>query len=94
MERDKAIILAAAAVSSYADAQAIWCFTRTGHTAELLSMTRPEMPIVAFTLSPIVARRLAVRRAVMPIVLSATPRPEPWSSAWKMPGARSAAALT
>jgi pyruvate kinase len=52
-------------------ADAIWCFTRTGRTAELLSLTRPGIPIVAFTLSPIVARRLAVRRAVMPIVLSA-----------------------
>jgi pyruvate kinase len=50
---------------------AIWCFTRTGRTAELLSLSRPGMPIVAFTLSPIVARRLAVRRAVMPVVLSA-----------------------
>jgi pyruvate kinase len=50
---------------------AIWCFTRTGRTAELLSMARPGVPIVAFTLSPIVARRLAVRRGVTPVVLSA-----------------------
>jgi len=50
---------------------AIWCFTRTGRTAELLSLARPGVPIVAFTLSPIVARRLAVRRAVTPVVLSA-----------------------
>jgi pyruvate kinase len=50
---------------------ALWCFTRTGRTAELLSLTRPGVPIVAFTLSPIVARRLAVRRGVMPVVLSA-----------------------
>lgn len=49
----------------------IWCFTRTGRTAELLSLTRPGVPIVAFTLSPIVARRLAVRRGVTPVVLAA-----------------------
>jgi pyruvate kinase len=64
------IVLAAAAVSGYIDAEAIWCFTRTGRTAEMLSMTRPAIPIVAFTLSPVVARRLAVRRAVTPVVLS------------------------
>lgn len=53
-------------------ASAIWCFTRSGRTAELLSLQRPGMPIIAFTLSPIVARRLAVRTAVVPMVLSAT----------------------
>jgi pyruvate kinase len=68
---DKAVVLAAAAISGYADAGAIWCFTRSGRTAEYLSMTRPDIPIFAFTLSPVVARRLAVRHAVLPIVLSA-----------------------
>ena len=66
---------------------AIWCFTRTGRTAELLSLTRPGVPIVAFTLSPIVARRLAVRRSVMPVVLSANSRTgtliERMESAWR-----------
>jgi pyruvate kinase len=66
---------------------AIWCFTRTGRTAELLSLARPEVPIVAFTLSPIVARRLAVRRAVMPVVLSASSKTgtliERMESAWR-----------
>jgi pyruvate kinase len=51
---------------------AIWCFTRTGRTAELLSMQRPGVPIVAFTLSPIVARRLAIRSGILPVVMSAT----------------------
>jgi pyruvate kinase len=50
---------------------AIWCFTRSGRTAEQLSLNRPGLPIVAFTLSPIVARRLAVRSGVIPVVLSA-----------------------
>jgi len=66
---------------------AIWCFTRTGKTAELLSMTRPGVPIIAFTLNPIVARRLAVRRAVMPIVLSANAKTgtlvERMENAWR-----------
>jgi len=68
---DTGIVLAAAAISGYTDAGALWCFTRTGRTAEMLSMARPQIPVVAFTLSPIVARRLAVRRGVTPIVLSA-----------------------
>jgi pyruvate kinase len=66
---------------------ALWCFTRTGRTAELLSLTRPGIPIVAFTLSPIVARRLAVRRGVLPVVLSASAKTgtlvERMESAWR-----------
>jgi pyruvate kinase len=66
---------------------AIWCFTRTGRTAELLSLMRPGVPIIAFTLSPIIARRLAVRRAVMPIVLSASAKTgtlfERMENAWR-----------
>ncbi len=71
VDHDAGVILAAAAISGYTDAGALWCFTRTGRTAEMLSMARPQLPIVAFTLSPIVARRLAVRRGVTPIVLPA-----------------------
>lgn len=67
-----AIVLAAAVMAGYAEAGAIWCFTRTGRTAELQSMTRPNVPIVAFTLSPVVARRLAVRRGVIPLILSSS----------------------
>ena len=48
---------------------AIWCFTRSGRTAEKLSGLKPDVPIVSFTLSPIVARRLAVRSGVVPLVL-------------------------
>src|SRR3954447_578167 len=66
---------------------AIWCFTRTGRTAELLSLTRPGVPIVAFTLSPIVARRLAVRRGVTPVVLAASTKTgtliERMESSWR-----------
>jgi pyruvate kinase len=49
----------------------VWCFTRTGRTASLLARQQPRQPILAFTISPIVARRLAPRRGVVPIVLPA-----------------------
>ncbi len=66
---------------------AIWCFTRSGRTAELLSLARPAVPIVAFTLSPVVARRLAVRSGVMPVVLSASAKSgtlvERMETAWR-----------
>ena len=70
------------------DAAALWCFTRSGVTAELLSLQRPGIPIIAFTLSPIVARRLAVRSGVIPMVLPAAgARDEPLISrmetAWR-----------
>ncbi|MEA2677708.1 MAG: pyruvate kinase [Chloroflexota bacterium] len=82
-----AIVLAAASISSFTDAGAVWCFTRTGRTAELLSMTRPRVPIVAFTLSPVVARRLAVRRGVIPLVLQtgtkASPLIDQMAAAWR-----------
>jgi pyruvate kinase len=50
---------------------AIWCFTRTGRTAQMLAERRPRVPIVAFTIDPVVARRLAVRSGIVPVVLSA-----------------------
>jgi pyruvate kinase len=82
-----ATILAATAITGYTDVGAIWCFTRTGHTAEKLSMTRPGVPIVAFTLSPIVARRLAIRRGVVPMILPASAKAEPlierMEAAWR-----------
>jgi len=70
---DEVIAGATYVASRYAptDAAALWCFTRTGRTAEMLSLQRPGLPIVAFTLSPIVARRLAVRSGVIPMVLPA-----------------------
>jgi pyruvate kinase len=62
---------------TYADISAIWCFTRSGRTAEFLAMARPRVPIVAFTINPIVARRLAVRGAVVPVVLPAAKAGQP-----------------
>jgi pyruvate kinase len=55
----------------------IWSFTRSGRTAELLAAERPTLMIVAFTNSAVVARRLAVRRAVVPIVLPAAKAGQP-----------------
>ena len=63
--------------NSYPTPTAIWCFTRTGRTAEMLSVLRPLLPVVAFTLSPVVARRLAPLHAVVPVVLSAARTGEP-----------------
>ncbi len=82
-----AVVLAAASISSSGGATAIWCFTRTGRTAEMLSNCRPNVPVVAFTLSPVVARRLAVRRGVIPLVLAAgaknRPLVEQMEAAWR-----------
>ncbi len=65
----------------------VWCFTRSGRTAELLSLQRPAVPVVAFTLSPVVARRLAVRRGIVPLVLAAGAKRSPlidqMETAWR-----------
>jgi pyruvate kinase len=77
LDAGHAVVLAAASLSSNGGATAIWCFTRTGRTAEMLSNCRPNVPVVAFTLSPVVARRLAVRRGVIPLVLAAGAKSSP-----------------
>ncbi|MEP7378175.1 MAG: pyruvate kinase [Chloroflexota bacterium] len=86
-EPSVAITLAATMMAATSGVGAIWCFTRTGRTAELLSLQRPSVPIVAFTLSPVVARRLAVRRGVVPLVLPAgaknVPLNDQMEAAWR-----------
>ncbi|MEP7158324.1 MAG: pyruvate kinase [Chloroflexota bacterium] len=81
------IVYAAAMTSDYTQVGAVWCFTRTGRTADLLSQYRPRVPIIAFTLSPVVARRLAVRGGVIPLVLPAAgknaPLVEQMEAAWR-----------
>jgi len=64
-----AICRAAVELTRTHDVQGIWCFTRTGRTAELLAASRPNVPIVAYTAMATVARRLAIRGAVLPVVL-------------------------
>jgi pyruvate kinase len=69
-DHPQAIVHAARALTdAYPRARAIWCFTRSGRTAEMLSLLRPKLPIVAFTPGPVQARRLTVRSAVIPLVL-------------------------
>ncbi len=68
---------AVALADAYPTATAIWCFTRTGRTARLLARLHPRLPIVAFTIDAVVARRLAILRAVVPVVLSQARTGEP-----------------
>ena len=68
---------AAAMAHDYPAVSAVWCFTRSGRTAELLSVLRPRVAVLAFTVSAIVARRLAVRWGVLPMVIPAGRTGEP-----------------
>ena len=47
-------------------AAAIACYTRTGHTARIIAARRPRVPILAFSPTPEVVRRLALVRGVEP----------------------------
>lgn len=64
-----AISRAARSLADDLPVQAIACFTRTGRTACLLSQDRPRVPIVAFTISDVIARRLALLWGVTPLVV-------------------------
>ena len=81
------MIAAASYVAARNGVGQVWCFTRTGRTPELLSLQRPGVPVVAFTFSPVVARRLAVRRGVVPLVLPAgaksVPLNDQMEAAWR-----------
>jgi pyruvate kinase len=68
---------AVALADDHPSVSALWCFTRTGRTAEILSLLRPQDPIVAFSLSATAARRVAARRGVVPVVLPAARTREP-----------------
>jgi pyruvate kinase len=73
-----AVVHAAVELSlRYPRLAAVWCFTRSGRTAETLSTLRPRLPIVAFTTTPMVARRLAVRSGVIPVVMPGARTGEP-----------------
>jgi pyruvate kinase len=80
VEDDDAAAICRAAVSLAAQqstVDAIWCFTRTGRTAELLSQLRPRVSILAFTINAVAARRAAVRRGVVPLVMPTDRRTQP-----------------
>jgi pyruvate kinase len=68
-DQSTAVCRAAVGLTNSHTVGGIWCFTRSGRTGQLLAAARPRVPIVAFTNSAVVARRLAVRGAVVPIVL-------------------------
>ncbi len=65
-----AVAHAARALAVDLGVPAIAVLTATGRTAGLVSRERPGVPIVAFTDRPAVARRLALWRGVVPIVVA------------------------
>jgi pyruvate kinase len=54
------------------EADAFFVYTKTGHMASLLSRSRPDCPIFAFTRSASVKRHLNLRWGLMPICLALT----------------------
>jgi pyruvate kinase len=65
----QALCEAAVTLANRGEAQAIVAITRGGRTARWLSVLRPRAPIIATTDSPEVARRLAIYRGVVPLVV-------------------------
>ncbi|HET6381628.1 MAG TPA: pyruvate kinase [candidate division Zixibacteria bacterium] len=66
-----AAAIATAAVSllrSRPDVTGIACFTRTGTTARLLARLRPGCPVTALSPDPAVVRRMALLRAIIPVL--------------------------
>jgi pyruvate kinase len=63
-----AIAHAAVELAETAKARAIVVFTYSGRTAQMVSATRPAVPIYAFTDEPAVARHLALLWGVLPLV--------------------------
>ena len=62
-----ALAYAAAAVAATEhDVVAIACYTRTGRTARMIAALRPRVPVLAFSPSPAVLRRLALVHGVEP----------------------------
>lgn len=51
------------------DVAAIAVFTRSGHTAKLMSSVRPRVPIWAFTPDPITYQRMALLWGVLPFLI-------------------------
>jgi pyruvate kinase len=59
---------AAAIVKALPDISAVWVYTQSGTTARLISEHRPGVPIVGFTPSERMFRRMALYSGVMPIL--------------------------
>ena len=56
---------AVALTRTHGGIEAIGCYTRTGHTARILSSLRPDVPVIAFSPDPHVIARLALVHAVV-----------------------------
>src|SRR5579884_965152 len=65
--RTHALVGAACALAAEVAARAVVVYTRSGHTARLVSEFRPPMPIYAFTATEATYRRLALYWGVQPI---------------------------
>ncbi|XP_031269905.1 pyruvate kinase isozyme A, chloroplastic-like, partial [Pistacia vera] len=61
---------AAVKMANKLKADALFVYTKTGHMASLLSRSRPDCPIFAFTTMPSVRRRLNLQWGLMPFSLS------------------------
>jgi pyruvate kinase len=60
-------------MSTHLSAAAIISLTETGFTSRLISKYRPEIPILALTSSPMVARKLSLNWGVIPILYNGEP---------------------
>ncbi len=65
---DFAISFSAAAISHLLDVKYIVAFTKSGHTALLISKQKPATRIITFTTEKIVARQCAAYRGVVPVL--------------------------
>ncbi len=66
-----AVSYATCSTAKHLDAAAIICPTFSGKTARLISMFRPESPILAPTMNPIAQRQLNLLWGVKPIIMKA-----------------------
>lgn len=67
-----AISQGVAEIASDLNVAAILCSTTSGHTARMVSRTRPKMPIIAATANERTYRRLALIWGVRPLLVKAT----------------------
>ncbi len=72
----RAVCDAAATLVRDINADAIAAYTRSGRTAQILSSLRPRAPVLAMTQRNTVARRLALWRGVVPLVIKQEGRGE------------------
>ena len=65
-----AVCQSAVTLANQIDASAVVAFTRSGRTAQALSILQPGIPIIALCDSVTMARRLCLWRGVMPLVIT------------------------